>query len=226
MIGPILLLLAAVTVTGIPETSMADLPLVEVPATGPRAGRLAVMLSGDGGWSALDKHVASTFATHGIDVVGLNSLKYLWKERSPDEVAQDVESITRHYMASWKDTDLVLLGYSSGADILPFVPPRMSADAVEQLRAVVLLAPRRIAAFEFHVSDWLTTKERDTDRPVLPEVQKIVGPAVLCFYGDDDKTESLCTALAPPVQVFRVDGGHHFGGDYDSLAEKILGAIH
>jgi type IV secretory pathway VirJ component len=56
-------------------------------------------------------------------------------------------------------------------------------------------------------------------------VQKIVGPALLCFYGDDDKTESLCTALAPPAQVFRVDGGHHFGGDYDGLAEKILGAI-
>jgi type IV secretory pathway VirJ component len=144
MLGPILLLLAAATVTGMPETSMADLPLVEVPATAPRAGRLAVMLSGDGGWSALDKHVASTFAAHGIDVVGLNSLKYLWKERLPEEVAQDVESIARHYMASWKDTD---------------------------------------------------------------------------------KTESLCTALAPPAQVFRVDGGHHFGGDYDGLAEKILGAI-
>jgi len=157
--------------------------------------------------------------------VGLNSLKYLWTARSPDELAKDVERIARPDMAAWQKTGLMVLGCSSGADILPFVPPRLSAGTLDRVDAVVLPAPSPTASFEFHVSDWLTTSARDTDRPVLPEVKTIIGPKLLCFYGSEEKAESLCPLVGPPAQVLRLDGGHHFGGDYRSIAEKTLAAI-
>ena len=80
--------------------------------------------------------LSSVLLANGIDVVGLNSLKYLWTPRSPDELARDIERIARHYMASWRKTDLILLGYSSGADILPFVPPRLSPGTLDRVLLV------------------------------------------------------------------------------------------
>ncbi len=42
----------------------------------------AVILSGDGGWAGLDKKVAAALAAQGIDVVGIDSLRYFWSERT------------------------------------------------------------------------------------------------------------------------------------------------
>jgi type IV secretory pathway VirJ component len=209
----------------LPAEAVADLPLIELRAVQPASGMLAVILSGDGGWAGLDREVGRYLADHGVDVVGVNSLKYLWKRRTPEELAKDVERVARHYMNSWSKSDLTLLGYSSGADILPFVPSRLSPETLARVRAVVLLAPSKMASFEFHVSDWLKSSARETDRPVLPEVRRITGPKLLCFYGAAEQDESLCPELAPPAEVIRIEGGHHFGGDYLGIAEKILGAL-
>lgn len=207
-----------------PAEAVADLPLIELRAAAPASESLAVILSGDGGWAGLDREVGRYLADHGIDVVGVNSLKYLWKRRTPEELSKDVERVARHYMNAWSKTDLLLIGYSSGADVLPFVPSRLSPETLARVSAVVLLAPSKMASFEFHVSDWLKSSTRDTDRPVAPEVEKIRGPKLLCFYGAAEQDGSLCPELTPPVQVVRIEGGHHFAGDYRGIAEKILGA--
>jgi type IV secretory pathway VirJ component len=45
----------------------------------------------------------------------------------------------------------------------------------------------------------------------------------LCLYGVDEK-DSLCPQLAPAhARAVPLTGGHHFGGDYDALAKRILG---
>jgi len=208
-----------------PPDPVADLPIVELRSVRPQGRLLAVILSGDGGWAGLDREVGGYLAEHGTDVVGINSLKYLWKQRSPEELAKDVERVARHYLQAWGREELLLAGYSSGADILPFVPPRLSQDVLARLRAVALLAPGKMASFQFHVADWLKTTPRETDRPVLPEAAKISGPRVLCFYGGEEEESSLCPQLRPPAEVIRIEGGHHFGGNYREIAEKILAAV-
>jgi type IV secretory pathway VirJ component len=48
---------------------------------------------------------------------------------------------------------------------------------------------------------------------------------VLCLYGDDDR-ESLCRTLpAGAGKAIPMRGGHHLGGDYDALADRILEAL-
>ena len=71
---------------GVP--SVADLPLVEVPAKGQGGKTLAVIISGDGGWAGIDKDVAGALAAKGIPVVGWNSLQYFWTARKPDDRRQ------------------------------------------------------------------------------------------------------------------------------------------
>jgi type IV secretory pathway VirJ component len=201
--------------------SVAGLPLVEVPAKIQGGKTLAVILSGDGGWAGIDRDVAAALAAKGIPVVGWNSLQYFWTARKPDEAARDLERIVRHYLAAWDRSDVLLIGYSFGADVLPFFADRLPADLLERVRLVALLGPGKTADFEFHVTDWLGGGSKG--QPVLPEVRKLGGhPPVLCLYGSKE-SDSLCPQIAPPLGKAQVlPGAHHFGGDYDALAALIL----
>ena len=47
---------------------------------------------------------------------------------------------------------------------------------------------------------------------------------VLCIYGTDEK-DSLCPKLDPKkFNIVKLNGGHHFDGDYANLARHILAA--
>ena len=67
-------------------SSVGGLPLVELPAKGP-GDLLAVFYSGDGGWRDLDKKIGGILAAHGIATIGVDSLRYFWKEKSPQQIA-------------------------------------------------------------------------------------------------------------------------------------------
>jgi type IV secretory pathway VirJ component len=67
------------------NTNVSGVPLIEVPVvTGASGKRMAVMLSGDGGWAELDRAVAAELAKHGIPTVGWDSLSYFWQAKTPD----------------------------------------------------------------------------------------------------------------------------------------------
>lgn len=60
---------------------------------------------------------------------------------------------------------------------------RLSEDLLARVQEVALLGPGRAVDFEFHLTDWLTDSARKSAHPVLPEVEKLKGTKVLCFYG-------------------------------------------
>ncbi|HEX9942714.1 MAG TPA: AcvB/VirJ family lysyl-phosphatidylglycerol hydrolase [Thermoanaerobaculia bacterium] len=201
--------------------AVEDLPLVEVPARGTAGDALAVILSGDGGWAGLDREVAGALAGRGVPVVGLNSLQYFWTARTPEGAARDLERLLRHYLAAWKRRQALLIGYSLGADVLPFLANRLPADLLDRVRLIVLLGPSRSASFEFHLGDWLGVGG-DPGRPVLPEVRKLNGLPLLCLYGKEED-DSLCPLIVPPLgKAVALAGAHHFGGRYDAVADLIL----
>jgi len=204
-----------------PPAEVSNLPLVEVRPLGESGGLLAVILSGDGGWAGLDREVAGALAQKGVPVVGWNSLQYYWTPRTPEGASQDLARILRHYLASWQAEGAVLVGYSFGADVLPFLVNRLPADLRERVRLVALLGPAERASFEFHVSDWLGGGGPGSE-PVLPEVERLTGTKVLCLYGKGEEG-TLCPRLdASSVDVVAREGSHHFAGDYPGLAQEIL----
>jgi len=209
-----------------PSGKLVDLPLVELPAKESGISSMAVILSGDGGWAGIDRELGNVLAENGVSVVGLNSLTYFWKERTPEEAAKDLERILRHYLALWKKENAVLVGYSLGADVLPFLAARLPGEILAQVRLIALVGPGTHADFAFHLTDWLGGASK-TARPVLPEVKKLktMGVQMLCFYGEQE-TESLCSKLDPNLaQVVSMKGAHHFGGNYLKIAERILKEI-
>jgi type IV secretory pathway VirJ component len=48
---------------------------------------MAIIYSGDGGWADLDRRLGIAFIDRGIPVLGINTFKYYWRKRTPDESA-------------------------------------------------------------------------------------------------------------------------------------------
>jgi len=206
-------------ITAVAE-AMRDLPIVEVDTASDKGDTFAILLSGDGGWAGIDRALAGSLATHGIPVVGFDSLRYFWKPRTPESTASDVERLIRHYASQWNKSSVVLIGYSQGADVLPFVVNRLSASTRAQVRLVTLLGLEPNAQFEFHLSSWLGGGEEGL--PIEPELERISATPVMCVFGEGE-SDSLCPQLSKSrVRIVRVAGGHHFGGDYERLSRLIL----
>lgn len=201
--------------------SVAGLPLVEV--GGPGAGdTLAVLLSGDGGWASLDRQVGIALAARGLPVIGLDSLRYFWTKRTPDGAALDLARLLRHYLDLWHKRRVVVIGYSFGADVLPFMIHRLPDDLQRRLLLAALISPSPKVSFEFHVTDWLPGSGGRYE--VAPEVEKLGALHTLCFYGAEED-DSICPRLPKgSVSVVRAEGGHHLGGNYAEIAERILRA--
>jgi type IV secretory pathway VirJ component len=182
---------------------------------------MAVFWSGDGGWAELDKKISTRLADHGVPVVGVNSLNYFWTNRTPEQTAKDLERIIRHYAARWRKEKVILIGYSLGADILPFAIRRLNEALRSRVELIALLNPALQVDFEFHLSDWLGARSK-TALPTMPEVMQLGNPRLLCIYGDQE-TDSLCPHLqADNFKKVALTGAHHFGGSYDQIAEIIL----
>jgi len=204
---------------------VADLPVVEVPATAGHSDALAFMASGDGGWASLDKQVADVLAGQGIPVIGLDTLQYYWQPRPPEESARALERILRHYLAKWRKERVLLMGYSRGADVLPFMASRLPEDLSQRVDLIVLLGPEPVITFEFHYTDWISALPRGNSQPVQPEIEKLRGKKLLCVYGADE-ADSVCPRLPPGLaHLDRLPGGHHFGGDYRAIADRILAEV-
>lgn len=202
---------------------LRDLPLVEIPASGEGKDVMAVHISGDGGWGVTDRGIGNLLAGQGIPVVGLNSLQYFWTRRTPDGTAKDLERIVRYYLALWKKDKMILIGYSQGADVVPFMINRLPEDLRSRVQFLVLLGPDRTVDFEFHLTDWLGDFTRDTSTPVLPEVRKLSGMKIFCFYASGDEKDTLCKDLDPDLaKVITLEGGHRIRGNYGPVAETIL----
>lgn len=200
--------------------SLAGLPLVEVPAASgaPAADSFAIMISGDGGWAGLDRGIARAFAARGIPVVGIDSLRYFWSEKTPDATARDLAAVIQQYQQRWHRNAVQLLGYSFGADVLPFLVNRLPRPLVADVRGVTLVSASTSASFEIHVSNWLPGVTTP-GLPLPPEIARMATPP-LCLHGAGE-TDSPCGGLPRELSV-EIGHGHHLGGDAEGIVARVL----
>jgi type IV secretory pathway VirJ component len=200
---------------------VADLSLVEVPSqTQSDKKTMALVLSGDGGWADIDKSMAAGLAAAGIPVVGWSSLDYYWVPRTPDLAAKDLARIIDHYVSAWQIERVIIVGYSFGADVAPYLVNRLPPTLKERVTKVALLGPSDNATFEFHLSDWLGGLAAPAN-PTVPEIATL-DMAVTCVFAEDD-ADSICRRVtASGLRTVAVGHGHHFGGEYGRIVEAIL----
>jgi type IV secretory pathway VirJ component len=202
---------------------VADLPLTVVPAADGGGNWFGIFLTGDGGWVGLDKEVSAELAKHDIPIIGWDSLKYFWSPRTPEGAAQDLDRVLRHYSQALGRSHALLIGYSQGADTMPFMVNRLPAATRKMVGLTTLLGISDNAVFEFHVANWLGNPSGGL--PTAPELERWTGSPYLCLYGEDD-ADSACKQLTGhDGSALEMPGGHHFGGGYAEIAEEILSRL-
>jgi len=210
---------------GTPPPALGDLPVIEVSAqhaSGAASNDFAILISGDGGWAGLDKQVAQALAAAGVPTVGLDSLRYFWSARTPEGLARDLDRMIRYYVAALGKQRVLLIGYSQGANVLPFAVNRLPAATRARIALTALLGLSEHALFEFHMSSWLA--ESTSGPSTVAEIAHMSAATVLCIYGEDE-SDSPCSKLDPRrIEIVKLSGGHHFNGDYADLAATILKA--
>jgi len=175
------------------------LPIREFPAK-KASDTFAIILSGDGGWRRIDKQLTRELNEHGISVVGFDTPAYRRHHGTPDVL----EQIIRDYRTKWARPRVILIGYSRGADVLPFMVSRITDKSGIELIALLGI---------------------ESTADLHREVEKLRGQRILCVYGAREK-DSLCPLLDPALATpLKMKGGHHFAGNYKAIAEEIVGRV-
>jgi type IV secretory pathway VirJ component len=206
---------------GAADAAARALPLRPFPAAADSGGRVfAVVLTGDGVTGGTGKKVAKGLAQAGVPAVLWHSLRYYWSPKSPEQGARDLDAVIRHYAGVWGRDRVVLVGYSMGADVLPFLVNRLPPETRGRIGGVALLGLAHDAVFEFRVEQWWGTSSAPR-RATRPEVERLAGLPVVCVWGrGDDK--AACPAMATaPLRAVELRGGHHFRGDEARLLRVV-----
>ena len=97
-----------------------------------------------------------------------------------------------HYTAKWGRSKVLLIGYSFGADILPFTINQLSARSRSHIRLVSLLGFAKKADFEVGIGGWLGVELSDAE-DTLAEIAKLPPIPLQCVYGAEED-DTGCTA--------------------------------
>lgn len=201
-----------------------DLPLTVLDAK-PAMNTLAVIFSGDGGWRDLDSEVGGYLQSQGIPTIGLDSLRYFWSERTPQATADDLAKIIEHYRRQWGVQNVLLVGYSFGADVLPstynLLPP---ADRA-RVKQITLLGLSHEVDYEISVTGWLGVAGAGKGGDPMTDVVKIDPKIIQCVYGTDEDDDPCPTLKDKGVEVVPIEGGHHFDENYQALGKRIRDSL-
>jgi len=206
---------------------VADLPLTDIAAASSAPEgmhRIAIIVTGDGGWAGLDRGVADALTAHGVHVIGFSTLKFFWQKQTPEATAQALARVIAHYGQGDAQAGFVLIGYSFGASLVPVIINRLPTELRKRVQGGVMISPDDEAVFEIHVGDWFGSTHHDGALPIGPEIAASKVPLV-CVHGADED-DSFCLKPAPPhMRVVALPGGHHYDGDYDKLGALIVKSL-
>ena len=201
-----------------------DLPVTVLDAK-PAMNTMAVIYSGDGGWRDLDSEVGGYLQSQGIPTVGIDSLRYFWSERTPRETADDLAKIIDHYRRQWNVENVLLVGYSFGADILPATYNLLPLADQERVRQITLLGLSHQVDYEVSVTGWLGVATDGKGGDPTSDIANIDPKLVQCVYGTDEDEDPCPMLKDRGVEVVPIEGGHHFDENYQALGKRIRDSL-
>jgi type IV secretory pathway VirJ component len=200
------------------------LPLKAV-APDSAGAQLVLILSGEAGRGPFEDALAAEFARSGAGAVVLDARSYLASAKTADTLASDVATIVRTYGARWHRSELIVVGYSRGADLAPFLANRLPGGLPTRLAEVAMVSPSGRATFELSLRDVVRTRARATDLPVMPELERLRGRAILCLYAGDERMAFCPRVDASLARVVRHPGARRLtADDAVTIARLVLGS--
>ena len=196
-----------------------DLPAGRGASLG-RQRHAIVLLSGDIGFNTgLGRAVAARFAADGVPVVGVNTLTYLRKTRTPAEITALIAHAEQRALRLAHADRVMLIGVSFGADMLHVGLVGLPAPLRARIAKVVLIVPEDSVQFRASPAEifdyWTPTIA------AMPTARQLNWVPVLCIHGVEEP-DSLCPALKQPnARVVALPGGHPLHRDTDRVYRTV-----
>ena len=204
---------------------ISSLPVVAFPAKNFDAQKGFVLyLSGDGGENTFSKSFTQQLVSSGYPVVFFNSLKYFWTKKTPQQAAADVEKLIGNFKTQWKSPKVIIVAYSFGADVAPFLLTRFSKETFTSIKNVVLMSPSKTTDFEVHVTE-LFGKGKNTGMSVGAELNKMLPKPLLIVSGEDESNTLDPAILKIAYKAVRLKGGHRYDSNTAEVASTILRSL-
>ena len=194
-----------------------NLPARESRSTG-KSDYYVILLTGNGGWQNLVQSITHYLNLKNVSVLAINTKKYLWSEKKPAQIGRDLESLIDRCESKWGQKKVVFIGFSMGAEVLPFAVNCMEDKYIPELNDLILIGPWQKATFKISLRDYFFEVNKGVD--IYPELLKIKTKKayVIC----DDNEFSIChNDLEGVIDHDLLRGGHHFGHDYNTLSKLI-----
>lgn len=202
--------------------------ILELPTSAPAPPgqhRLAaVVMSGDMGFNVgMAPEIARGLNGRGIPVVGVNSLTWFRHRRTPAEMVDLVNIVTRQALAFGHADRVILIGQSFGADTLGVGLTGLAAELRPKVQLVALVVPSDTVFYRASPAELLNWVEPDST--ALPTASLLDWVPTVCIHGAEE-THSLCPLLTQAnVRQLALPGGHMLNFDVGALNAALRNAI-
>ncbi|MBZ4191454.1 virulence factor [Niabella beijingensis] len=183
---------------------------------------LVFYISGDGGLNSFTNDFCKAVNQSGYTITAINSKSYFWNKKTPEQVAAELTTYLEGAFKGRQNQQLLIIGYSFGADVTPFILNRLGHDIKNKIVRTVLLAPSSTTDFVIRVADmWGTAKKRSMD--VVAEINRSSGQRIVAILPGDDKDFPVQSVKLGSFKAAYLKGGHHFDGDTTGLVKVVSG---
>ncbi len=183
---------------------------------------LIFYISGDAGFNTFSKSFGGNLHTFGYDIFALDTKAYFWNQKSPQETSEDIENYIQKQLKDRKNQDVILIGYSFGADVTPFVYNRFSEDLKSKIQKVFIIGPSKSNDFKIHLDEYFGQDIKGSLR-VIPEINEMGKVPLLVILSDFEFANFPYKdiTLGNNYQMKHLAGDHHYGGNTKMLADCI-----
>jgi len=215
----IFLLLLLFPVYAIAVNKANDFPIKEWTSTGTTP--FIFYISGDGGFNDFSNDLCTAIHNTGYSVTSLNAKSYFWDKKTPEETTTDLVNYLNKQFKGRRNHQLILIGYSFGADVMPFIVNRLPDSLRKNIVSVQLLSPSTSTDFEIHWLELLgASKKRNMD--VVAEINKLGAQKTITVFGSNEDDFPVKQVTLKNYTNETLPGGHHFGSDTGELTKVLM----
>lgn len=202
---------------------LADDNFPVTPYVSARERPVIFYLSGDAGFNTFSKQIGADFNRLGYDTYVLDTKKYFWNGRTPDETAADVGRFLNGILQGRENKDLYMVGFSFGSDVLPFVYRRLDPEVKTHVRKLVMIGPSTFNDFKIHLVDYLGAVHHN-GYAVIPEMNKITQVPLMVILSDFEYVHFPYSQimLGQNYYMLHLHGDHHYGGNTAMVADTVV----
>src|SRR5690606_24282089 len=149
---------------------------------------------------------------------------YFWNPKTPESTTADVSRAIEHYQSLWNKKSFILIGYSFGADVIPFIANRLTTSLRSSLKGVLALSPDRYSDFEVRIGDLLHLT-KSTKYDVLAEFKNFKPSKAIAYFGSEEDIDLRNHFIDQGVNTVLLTGNHHFNYNYAEISESLFKVI-